>query len=282
LTIRGVEVAEGDPVQFTLEPVTTGRGAGQRVIVTVPESASLGSVNSVAKVRIDVDGIERERLVPIRGEVIADLSWLPKVLDATRQQSLPGKKFAPVTVSAAEKTAFEISEVSAGPLLDAAVEPGKHPTSKSEYNVVLTLRGDAPPGPFAATLRIHTTSLDQPVLEVPVFGVVAPPVEVEPPAVLLRDDGSPAGAIRRVILRASLPTQVLEVKELACDDLSVTARVDEEASSRYTHLRFVEVRLRGDPSGASRRATLRVTTGVPGAEHLEIPVAIEVGTGKKP
>lgn len=282
LAIRGVEVAEGDPLVFGVEPVTTARGAGQRVKATVPETASLGSVNSVAKVRVEVDGIERERLVPIRGEVIADLSWLPKVVDATRQQSLPGKKFAPITVSAAEKTAFEIVEVSAGPFLEAVVEPGKNPASKSEYNVVLVLRGDAPPGPFAAMLKIQTTSLDQPILEVPVFGVVAPPVEVEPAAVLLRGDGSAAGAVRRVIVRASVPSQRLEIKELTCDDPAVTVRVDEEASSRYTHLKFLEVRLRGDATGAPRKAVLRLTTGVPGAERIEIPVAIESGAGKKP
>lgn len=280
LKIRGVEVTEGDPLTLGVEPVTTARGAGQRIKATVPEFASLGSVNSVAKVRIDVDGIERERLVPIRGEVIADLSWLPKVVDATRQQSLPGKKFAPVTVSAAEKTAFEIVEVSAGPLLEATVEPGKNPASKSEYNVVLALRSDAPPGPFAATLKIHTTSLDQPVLEVPVFGMVAPPVEIEPAAVLLRTDGSAAGAVRRVIVRTSVPSQRLEIKELTCDDPAVTVRVDEEASSRYTHLKVLEVRLSGNALGATRKAVLRLTTGVPGAERIEIPVAIEVGAGK--
>lgn len=282
VAIRGVEVAEGDPLVFTVEPVAAARGAGQRIKATVPETASLGSVNSVVKVRVDVDGIERERLIPIRGEVTADLSWLPKVVDATRQRSLPGKKFAPVNVSAAEKTAFEIVDVTAGPLLDATVEPGKNPASRSEYNVVLSLRNDAPPGPFAANLTIRTTSLDQPVLEVPVFGIVAPRVEVEPSAVLLRADGSAAGTVRRVILRASAPTQLLEVKELTCDDPTVTARVDEEASSRYTHLKFVEVRLRGDPPGATRRATLRVTTGVPGAERLDIPVLIDAGAAKKP
>jgi len=42
------------------------------------------------------------------------------------------------------------------------------------------LRDDARPGPFGETLRIKTGSLDQPFIEVPVFGIVAARIKMEP------------------------------------------------------------------------------------------------------
>jgi len=277
LVLSGIELVDEGPFTLQAEPVEGRLGAGQRIRMTVLETAALGQFSAAVKIKLTVDGIERERTVPIRGEVVAELSWLPKVVDATRQNSRPGKRLTPVTITAAEKTPFEILGVSAGPLLDAVVEPGRNPSAKTEYSVVLTLREDAPPGPFAAMLRIRTSSLDQPVVEVPVFGMVSPAVEIDPPLVLLRGDGTPAGAIRRVKIQASSPSQVLEIMTLACDNPSVQARVDVEASSRYTHIRFVEVRLAGTPPAGRTQSFLRLTTGVPGAEKIEIPVTVESG-----
>lgn len=275
LTLGGIEFVDEGPLRLEYEPVEGRMGAGQRIRVTILETASLGQFSAAAKIHLTVDGIERERIVSIRGEVVADLSWMPKVVDATRQPSLPGKRFTPVTVSAAEKMPFDILEASAGPLLDAVVEPGRSPTARTEYNVVLTLRNDAPPGPFAAMLKIRTTSLDQPVVEVPVFGIVSPVVEIDPPVILLRSDGTAAGAVRRVKIQASSPSQPLEILDLACDHSAVKAQVDSEAGSRYTHIRFVEVRLAGAGTAGREQTVLRVKTGVPGAEKIDIPVIIE-------
>jgi len=274
VTIRGMEVTDDGPISLAAEPYESPRGLGQRIRITVLDSASIGTVNASMKLTLDVDGIERERTVAVRGEVIADLTWLPKVVDATRQPSLPGKRFAPVSISAAEKTPFEITGATAGPLFDCTVEPGRHPQAKTDYDVVLTLRPDAPPGPFGALLRIQTDSLDQPVLEVPVFGIVAPAVEIDPPLVLLRPDGTAAGATRRIKLQTTSPRVPLEIKSITCDNPAVLAQVDQEASSPYVHLRFLQVKFAGDAPATRQSALLTVETGVPGAERLEIPVTI--------
>ncbi len=279
LVVRSVELPEDAPLAHQVEPYEDQHGKGQRIRFTVLESAPLGQLNAVARVKLAVDGIDREREIPIRGEVIADLTWLPKVLDATRQPSLPGKRLAPITISSPEKLPFKIVEAGAGGLFEVAVAPsGGEPAT--EYSVTLTLREDAPPGPFGTTLRVSTSSLDQPLVEVPVFGIVAAPVEVEPPVVLLRDDGTPAGSSRRVRMKAGVPSTALDISSIRCDNPAVTVAVDETASRKYQHIRFLDVRLSGKADPGRHTATLRVTTGVRGAEQLEIPVIVE--SDKKP
>ncbi|MEK7757207.1 MAG: DUF1573 domain-containing protein, partial [Planctomycetota bacterium] len=168
LTIHSIEIQDDAPLSFQSEPLEARGRAGQRVRFTVNESASLGALNAFAKIRLTVDGVDRERSFPIRGEIVADLTWLPKVIDATRQTSLPGKRLAPVTLSSTEKTPFDVVNAAAGPLFDVNVEPNKVLTPRTEYTLTLSLRDDARPGPFGTMLDIRTTSLDQPMVSIPV------------------------------------------------------------------------------------------------------------------
>jgi hypothetical protein len=279
LTLRGIEMEGDSPLSFRSEPFEDRGRAGQRIQFTVNESASLGALNAVAKIRLTVDGVDRERPYPIRGEIVADLTWLPKVVDATRQTSLPGKRLAPVTMSATEKTPFDVLGAAAGPLLDVTVEPSKILTPRTEYSVLLTVRADARPGPFAAMLEVRTTSLDQPIVSIPVFGTVAARIEVDPPMVLLRDDGTANGRRRRLKLQAAVPNTALEISGIACDNPAVAATVDREASSPYAHIRFLDVQLSGKLPKGTQQTVLHVETNVSGSERLEIPVTIEVPSG---
>jgi hypothetical protein len=279
LTLRGIEMEGDAPLNVKVEPLEARGRNGQRLQFTVNESASLGLLSAVAKIRLTVDGIDRERLYPIRGEIVADLTWLPKVVDATRQTSLPGKRLAPVTMNSTEKTPFDVLGAAAGPLLDVTVEPSKTLNSRTEYSVLLTLRDDARPGPFAAMLDVRTTSLDQPVVSIPVFGIVAARIEVDPPMVLLRDDGTPNGRRRRVKLQAAAPGTALEISGIACDNPAIAATVDREASARYAHIRFLDVQLSGKLPKGTQQTVLHVATNVSGSERLEIPVTIEVAAG---
>jgi hypothetical protein len=278
LTIQAVDLPADSPLTYQVEPFEGKQGPGQRIRFTVAETAPLGQLNAVAMLKVTVDGMDRERQVPIRGEVVADLTWLPKVLDVTRQASMPGKRLAPIAISSPEKLPFEVLSADAGPLFQAAVEPRSENT-KTEYNVILKLREDAAPGPFGTLLKIRTTSLDQPLVEIPVFGIVAASVEIEPAVVLLRDDGTPAGARRRLRVQAAAPSVALDITGIECDNPAVSAVVDREASSRYTHIRFLDVRLAGKPEGRPS-ATLKLTTSVVGAERLEVPVVIDAGKPK--
>ena len=279
LTIHSIEIQDDAPLSFQSEPLESRGRAGQRVLFTVNESASLGALNAFAKIRLTVDGVDRERSFPIHGEIVADLTWLPKVIDATRQTSLPGKRLAPVTLSSTEKTPFDVLNAAAGPLFDVNIELSKALTPRTEYTVTLALREDARPGPFGTMLDIRTTSLDQPIVSIPVFGIVAAALEVDPPMVLLRNDGTANGVRRRVKVQAPTTT-ALEITEVTCDQPAVSVAVDREASSQYRHIRFLDVQLSGKLPPGIHQTALHLVTNRTGSERLDIPVTIEIASGK--
>ena len=80
--------------------------------------------------------------MPIHGQVIGDLTWTPRTLDATRQAAPRGKRFAPVTIQSSGAVSFDLSEASAGPIFDVVFQPAT--AKRAKYIVLLTLRDDAP------------------------------------------------------------------------------------------------------------------------------------------
>ena len=52
--------------------------------------------------------------------------------------------------------------------------------------------------------------------------------------------------------------------------------INQEKSSRYRHLRYLDVRLASSLPKGTHETVLTVVTGVTGAERLEIPVTILV------
>mgnify|MGYP001581768197 CR=1 FL=1 len=275
VAIRGIEIETGAPVAADHVPFEEKDRKGERVRFTILDSVALGPVSASVIVRMSVGGVEREREVPVRGEIVGDLTWLPKVIDATRQPSLPGKKLAPLTIASTDRRPFAIREVSAGPVLEVSAEPGRYGKSGIEYSVSLTVREDAPPGPFGATLRVVTDSLDQPVVEVPVYGMVSPVVEVEPPLVILRGDSTPEGVHRRLRVKTS-DASALRVSGYECDNPAVRISFDEQASARYGHLRYFDVRLTGELPAGTHQAVIRLSIDAKGARRLEVPVRIEI------
>ena len=266
------------PLTFDSETLRKGEAVGQRIRVTVGDDVPLGPFGLSLKLVLRIDEFEREHVLTIRGEVVGALTWLPKVVDATRQPSLPGKRLAPVIIRSTGSQSFEVLGASAGPLFNTTHEPINPANPRAGHRVFLTLRDDAPPGPFGETLRIKTNSLDQPFIEVPVFGIVAARIKMEPHLVLLRQDGTRTGAHRRVKLQAAT-AEPLEISNISCSLSAVTVAIDWEASSRYRHLRFLNVSLTGTLPQGTHEAVVTLTTNIEGARRLEIPVIIEVPAG---
>jgi hypothetical protein len=274
LEIKSFEFDSQVPLSHTIDSFIREEGVtGQRIHLTVSEAASLGPLMTTATLKLVVDGVERIWPIPIRADVVSDLTWTPLVLDASRQVLVPGRQLAPVTIRSSEKAAFDVVKVTAGPLLEATFEQLSEPPARSAFSVYLTLAKETPPGPFAASLQIQTTSLDQPLIEVPVFGIVTAPLQADPGIVLLRPDGTPAGTQRRVKLQAD-PTAKLEVSSAKCDNPAVSVTVDTTSTRQPAHVAFIKAELK-NPSKAAQDATIRVTTNIAGYESFAIPVVIE-------
>lgn len=270
-----IETPEQSMIHVTHEPFNGAEGLGIRVRISIDKYVALGTLISNVRLKFSVDGIERERVLPIRGQVVGELTWTPRIVDATRKNSPRGQRFAPITIQSTNKVDFDILSTNAGPYLDVAVDAAEKRRSKSRYTIVLTLRDDAPPGPFGASLEIRTTLPDQPVVRIPVFGIVAAPIEVEPPIVLLRQDGTPAGTHRRIKLQV-LPRVALDITSVTCNHDAVQVTIDYEASARYRHIRFLDIKLTGVVPPGTHQAVVHVATRTQGVDSFEIPVIIEV------
>ena len=160
-------------------------------------------------------------------------------------------------------------------MLDVAFEEVKKTHERTVYRVVMTVRNDVPAGPFAALLRVHTTSLDQPVLRVPVYGYVADPVYVDPPLVRLRQDGTAAGAERQVRVEAA-PQETLKISNVVCANKAITVTVDEEAGKGDEHIAHLNVALVKLLAKGTHDTSIVFNTNISGAERVEIPVSIDV------
>jgi len=241
----------------------------------VDSSAGLGTLTGRVKVALEIDGITRTLEMPLRAQVVGELVANPKVLDTTRHHVNPGKKLPKVTVRAMNKRPFKILQATAGPFLDVQYEAVGRPRPESAYRFQLIVRDDAPVGPYGVLLEVKTDSLDQPVIRVPVYGIIAAPIDIDPPMILFRQDGTRMGTMRQLRIQART-LHALDIQSIECDNEHVTARVDTQDGRSQAHLRFLQVELTGRLPAGRHESVLRLQTNVAGAETLEIPVVIEV------
>jgi len=271
--VVGIEFNPPVPMKASVGPFSERGRSGQRVKFLVDDNAPLGTLLSTVTVKIKVGDEVTEEEIPVRLEVVGDLSFRPTVVDTTRRKSLRGQWLIPVTVESTSKMPFKILKVEAGALLDVSVKPGRRKDG-SAYYVQPQIKGDAPVGPFGAMLSVYTDSLDQPLLRIPVYGEVSPAVMAEPPLVMLHSDGTGIGEHRSVKLRATGAEQVLEVLAVESSHPFVAARVDVDRLTRYSHTKYLTVALKGDVPAGRHEVRLTVSTTIPGAEKLEIPVTV--------
>lgn len=268
-----VSLADDAPLDWEVEPLDApGNAKGRRIRFSVSPEAAMGVIATAANVRVKVDGIERERTVRVRGEVVGDLIWQPQVVDSTRLRLARGMKLIPVSLRSTDDAPFDVLRVEADAPLQVSVEPIDAHSPRTGYQITSRIADDAEEGPFGAALKIYTTLVDQPVITVPVYGQVAPIVEVEPPVVLLRADGTPVGTKRRLKLQAD-PREHLGITAIDCDVEGISVSLDHQANEPYLHLRWFNVVLESAPA-AEREGEIVISTNVAGAETLRIPLRI--------
>lgn len=271
--IISVEMTENDTLVPVVEPYQSPVGPAHQVRFQAKDDAAVGGLRGSVVLKLRVDGEEKQRSVILRGEIISDLTWQPKVIDTTRQPSSRGKGLVPLNVMSPTKRPFHVLGVDAGPILIAAFMPTPRALPETAYDITLNVAEDAPVGPFAATLRVRTDALDQPIIEVPVFGVVLPIVLVEPPLVLFRQDGTPEGTRRRVKLRGDV-REALKITKIESDHPAIRVKEEENAIGVPPHVRFLAISLEGKVEGKALETTIRLTTETLGAEEIRIPVSI--------
>lgn len=275
VTVLGVDVPEGTPLSFSIKPFTETNATGQRVTIRVLPSAAVGKLKVDATLQVKVGETVRTHPVSIRVEVVGDITWLPKVVDATRRVLRPGNTLAPINVRASSGTGFRVLRATAGDIFEVHVDPTDISGPAKRHRVTLTVRDKVPAGPFGTTLRIETDAPDQPVIEVPVYGNVMKPLEVDPPIVILRQDGTPAGTVRRLRLK-TYPGSSLDITSYQPGLEAVSVQPASSAQTPQRHIRYLEVRLTGMLPPGSHDTKIIITTNVAGFDRVEIPVRVEV------
>ncbi len=270
-----IEFPQRSPITATAKPIELRDNKGIRVQFTAVEDAPVGRIHTTPTLILEVDGIKRERELVVVGEIVGDLVWTPVKVDATRQASNRGKKLVPVRVRAQNKMPFDILSAKSADWLEVSFYPVERVKARTEYKVEMVIGQDAPSGPFGTTLWIKTSAPDQPLISIPVFGIVRQPVEVDPPVVFLTADGTQNGPRRRLKLQAS-PQDKLDILDSTAEIEGISISVDEASSSRYRHLRYLDVVYHGTLAPGRHETKLIVTTNIAGAQRLEIPVAIVI------
>lgn len=275
VTIESLTFKNPDVFSYTVESLELTNGKGHRFRFTLTDSAAVGPIMAMGTLTLKVGDVRREIEIQVFAEVVADLTSQPKMIVPTGQTLYPGRRLAPVIIRSTEERPFEILEVSVPSWLKATVERPEEGVPASSYTVSIVIGDEAPVGPFGVPMVVRTDHLTQPLLEVPLFGIIASPVVVDPPMIVLRDNGTTAGTSRRVRLQAS-PRSSLDVSSAQCAEPAVAVAVDPGPDDKTPFIKFLDVNLSGKLPAGTHQTSIRLTTNVPGASLLTIPVSIEV------
>jgi hypothetical protein len=121
----------------------------------------------------------------------------------------------------------------------------------AEYQVEVTLKPNAPPGPISEQVGIKTTDPTHPVVQIAVTGTIAAPIELAPNRI--RFDAVAVGdsASQRVLVRAAKPFRILAV-EGAGDGLTAEHATGEAP----LQVHFLTVKFNPKAAGAVNRPLL--------------------------
>ncbi len=139
----------------------------------------------------------------------------------------------------------------------------------AEYQVDVTLTGDAAPGPISEQVTLRTNDPNHPLIQIGVTGTVVAPIELSPNKVRLEAKVGGEAVSQRVLVRAAKPFRVLGV-DGATDGLTVEL----PPTTNALPVQFLTVKYAPKTAGAAVRL-IRVRTDLEGSASVVLPVEIE-------
>lgn len=142
----------------------------------------------------------------------------------------------------------------------------------AEYQVDVTLKSSAAPGPFSEQINIKTNDTSHPIVQLMVTGTITAPLEVAPGKVRL--DPVPVGqaTTQRVSVRAAKPFKIMGVDGDG-DGISVELPQLGAAGAPVTNVQILTVRFEPAAPGTVSRV-LRIRTDIEGGTAT-VPVEAE-------
>jgi hypothetical protein len=270
---------DSSPITATVSPFVDPQRqiSGQRVSFAAKSGAMPDKLSVEGMAKIRVGDMVVDRSVKVIGNVVGAVTIRPQVIDATRAPARRGQKLVPVRIIAHSAAGeLKILSADAGPMLDIEHEPTQEGLRPGEtgHLVRVTVRENAPIGPFGAMVRLRTDSLDQPLIEIPVYVQVAAPIAVEPSAVLFKVGDAQSERLRKISLDAA-PVTDYQIAEATSDNPAVVATFEPHTGALST-LRTVEISLGSQLPTGVHQANVTIRTTGTDAEAIVVPVTIVV------
>ncbi|MGE0708421.1 MAG: DUF1573 domain-containing protein [Planctomycetota bacterium] len=247
-----VEGALPEYLKVQVKPWADERHRGQEVVVTLAPDAPLGSLQVPVELRTSLKEQPRLRI-------------MVAALVNTRIMGPPSVHFGEVSRAGGEERLVVIERrdgLDGIPLVKARHDVAQVKVSwKSigprRLELALRLEPGLPPGPFATEVQLLFDDEHQRTLSVPIFAVVRPQVQVEPPVVLLPASAKAGEVVARLTVEGGVAG--VAVEPASCG-LSATLE------GRAVSLTATGAALPRD------EARLVLTTKVPGEERLVVPI----------
>ena len=166
-----------------------GGKAGLELTVALTADAPVGLVNETIEVVTDHPDQPRVS-VPVIATLTGEVVWSPLQLNYQTVERGEAKERALVIERPDQEPLLEVLEVeihaAPGVDTDALLEVTvQEVIARRRVEVLVKVREDAPPGPFWALVRVFLQDPDEPLVEVPAFGMVVGQVRVDPPALIV-------------------------------------------------------------------------------------------------
>lgn len=268
-----VEVNPEMPLTVRVDAFEQDSQRGSRISFKALDDAPLGVLRGQVTLHIEVENRTLERRVSVQAMIVGDLEFKPQLINLINQKVLPGKKLAPITLTRTTRQPFRILSVNDNPVLAYEIREGARKDG-TEFIIQPVVRESAPPGPFGVQIRIRTDSIDQPIVDVPAFGFVTPPLFTDPPEVYLRDDGSVIGASRQLRLISSAAGAALDNISVATDSSLVKARVLPNRTEDALNTVLISVYLASEVPSGRHFATLTIDPGLEGVAPITVPITL--------
>lgn len=257
-TIKKIEYpTELAEVKATPETLSGGVLA-QKVVVTIRKNQPPGEYLCPIKFFIS-DPRQPVIFFKVWGQALGDILYEPNYLlfGPTRRD---GRMDRPITIYQRKGVGLEILKVHCDRnFFDVKIE---EMLEKKKFEVTLTIKKDAPAGPFGKTLLIYTNNPHQPILSATVLGSLESQLKIFPPGVYI------SSAQGKSTIQITGP-QDLQVKlgEKKYPP-SVTPDLKKVSPGRYRlHLEWKGA----EPKNLS--AFVMLITNLPGEKEIKIPLA---------
>jgi hypothetical protein len=196
------------------------------------------------RVSVLVNGLVNERITGPTGVYFGSIDRARGDAREVALERRDGKQGIPVAKLAYDERLLEVT---------------LQPVSSQRLELTVRVRPDGPVGPFATLIRFLLDDPDQPIATLPVYGVIAGRVQVEPATLLLPAAPGAEGALGALTVRIAGPGALVSAEVEGADDAGVEVTRD---GGRLI--------LRGERVPRGGQLVLR--TDVPGEERVVVPL----------